>query len=439
MNHKKLLFICCLSFLGTTLFAQVNTTTDVNLVKEIPVKKFTGKAFKASAAIKNQPTDTTGQATFFMLQVGKSDYDFISSTAKSSLPAKNDTTWRKHELKGIIAPTAQKLWLYISTKGNGNFCYDNFNLEVETAPGVWTKIEVPNGDFEQSPNPLKDYKGTETLKARAGVNISLAKSEEPQYQHYIHIAASGGKAIERYGQNSANGKYVTSNNCKIYYETYGSGEPLLLLHGNGGSIASFKAVIPALAKHYKVIAVDTRGQGKSIDTQSSSFSYNQFAEDMKALLDTLNLKQVNLVGWSDGGNTGLILAMKYPNYVKKLVALGANLNPSEEAVSSKILNQAKKDIDKLQASNDPKEQVTLRLLQLILTEPNIDPKSLKTITAKTLILAGEKDLILAPHTELIGQSIPNAQVLILKGQTHFVPEENPALFAQTVLDFLKKD
>ncbi|MEE1943960.1 alpha/beta hydrolase [Pedobacter sp. KR3-3] len=438
MNHKKLLLIACLSFFGLPLFAQVNTTVDVNLVKEIPVKKFVNKAFKASVDIKNQPSDVTGQASFFMLQVGKSDYDFINHTGKGSLPAKNDTTWHHYELQGTIDPNAQKMWLYINTKGNGNFYYDNFGLEIETAPGVWTKIEVPNGDFEQATNPLKDYKGTESLKTKTGLSISLEKTQDPRYLSYIHIAATGGKIIERYGQNSSRGQYVNSQGCKIYYEIYGQGEPLLLLHGNGGSIASFKAQIPELAKHYQVIAVDTRGQGKSTDTQSSSFSYNQFADDMKTLLDTLKLKQVNVVGWSDGGNTGLILAMKHPNYVKKLVALGANLNPSEEAVSTKILNQAKKDLAKLQAKNEPQDQVTIRLLQMILTEPQIDPASLKTISAKTLILAGEKDLILEPHTQLIGRSIPNAQVLILKGQTHFVPEENPALFTQTVLDFLAK-
>lgn len=437
MNYKKPLLSCCLMLLGTTLFAQISTTTDVNLVKEIPVKKFIDKPFRASVDIKNQPTDSTGQATFFMLQVGKSDYDFIGSTARNSLPVKNDTTWHKHELRGKIAPEAQKLWLYINTKGNGSFCYDNFKLEIETEPGVWSKVEVPNGDFEASANPLKDYKGTETLKSKTGVSVSLAQNGDPLYQHFIHISAVGGKPVYRYGQNSSNGKYVNSNGCKIYYETYGSGEPLLLLHGNGGSIASFKAQIPELAKHYQVIAVDTRAQGKSTDNKSTTFSYDQFADDMKNLLDQLNLKQVNVVGWSDGGNTGLILAMKYPEYVKKLVALGANLNPSEEAVSSKILNQAKKDLAKLQVSNDPKEQVTAKLLQMILTEPNINPDSLKTIKAKTLIVAGEKDLILEKHTQLIGKSIPNAQVLILKGQTHFVPEENPALFNQTVLDFLK--
>ncbi|HTM97228.1 MAG TPA: alpha/beta fold hydrolase, partial [Pedobacter sp.] len=92
------------------------------------------------------------------------------------------------------------------------------------------------------------------------------------------------------------GKYINSKGTKIYYETYGKGEPLLLLHGNGGSITSFKFQIPELAKHYQVIVVDTRGQGKSIDKTTEHFSYDLFAEDMKTLLDTLHLKQVNLLG-----------------------------------------------------------------------------------------------------------------------------------------------
>lgn len=210
------------------------------------------------------------------------------------------------------------------------------------------------------------------------------------------------------------------------------------MHGNGGSINSFKSQIPFLAEHYQVISVDTRGQGKSIDKTSKNFSYDLFAEDVKSLLDTLNLKQVNLLGWSDGGNTGLILAMKQPEYIKKLITMGANLSPDPTAIQAKILNQTQTDINKLKSKNDINNRTPIMLLEMLLSEPHILHKDLSKITAKTLILAGEKDIILENHTKLIANSIPNAEVIILKNQSHFAPHENPELFNKTVLDFLTK-
>ncbi|HTM97229.1 MAG TPA: alpha/beta hydrolase [Pedobacter sp.] len=130
--------------------------------------------------------------------------------------------------------------------------------------------------------------------------------------------------------------------------------------------------------------------------------------------------------------------MKYPDYVKKLITMGANLDPSETSVTKKILTETKRDINKLKNKNDPANLTTLRLMEMLLTEPHIVASDLQKITAKTLVLAGEKDIILDGHTRLIAKSIPKAEVLIFKGQTHFVPEENPALFNKAVLDFLAK-
>ena len=254
----------------------------------------------------------------------------------------------------------------------------------------------------------------------------------------ISICYAQNKSAIRYGNNPEAGHYKQINGINMYYEIYGSGKPLILLHGNGGSINSFKEQISLFAGHYQVIAVDTRGQGKSTDETSERFTYDLFAEDIKTLLDTLKLKQVNILGWSDGGNTGLILAIKHPEYVKKLITMGANLNPERTSVSPKILNQTQTDLNKLKAKNDIKNRTDILLLEMLLNEPHILPEDLQKITAKTLVLAGEKDVILENHTRLIAKSIPNAELIILKGQTHFAPQENPAIFNQTVLDFLAK-
>src|SRR5512137_1463851 len=113
-----------------------------------------------------------------------------------------------------------------------------------------------------------------------------------------------------YGSNPAAGKYVSVNDIKVYYEVYGEGEPLLLLHGNGGSIENFTYQIPELSRHFKVIAVDSRAQGRTSDSDQE-ISYALMASDMSELIDKLNLGKVNVVGWSDGGNIGLELAFAH--------------------------------------------------------------------------------------------------------------------------------
>lgn len=126
-----------------------------------------------------------------------------------------------------------------------------------------------------------------------------------------------------YGSNKQVGKYTDVNDIKVYYEVYGAGVPLLLLHGNGGSIQNFEYQIPELSKHFKVIAVDSRAQGKSTDSDQE-ITYALMASDMSALIDKLKLGSVYVVGWSDGGNVGLELAFAHPQQVKKLVTFGAN-------------------------------------------------------------------------------------------------------------------
>ena len=130
-----------------------------------------------------------------------------------------------------------------------------------------------------------------------------------------------------FGSNKQVGKYAYVNNIKVYYEIYRAGEPLLLLHGGCGSIENFVYQIPDLSKNFKVIAVDSRAQGKSTDSDQE-ITYALMASDMSVLIDKLNLGSVHVVGWSDGGNVGLELAFAYRQKVKKLVTFGAKTSNS---------------------------------------------------------------------------------------------------------------
>ncbi len=126
-----------------------------------------------------------------------------------------------------------------------------------------------------------------------------------------------------YGSNLAVGKYIDVNDIKVYYEVYGDGEPLLLIHGGGGSIEDFDFQIPELSKYYKVIAVDSRAQGRTTDSDKE-ITYALMASDMAALIDKLNLGSVNILGFSDGGNNGLELAYAHPEKVRRLITFGSN-------------------------------------------------------------------------------------------------------------------
>lgn len=237
-----------------------------------------------------------------------------------------------------------------------------------------------------------------------------------------------------YGNN--NGKRIKVNEGEIYYETYGKGIPLFLLHGNNEQINSFREQIGFLSKNFKVIALDTRGQGNSVNHKVSPYTYEQFAEDLSAVMDALSIKKASLLGWSDGGNTALIFALKHPEKVDKMVLMGANLFPGNEAIEEGVLRLFENRRDSLMKQTDPASQNQLRLTELVLKEPHINPSDLKSIATPVMVLAGESDVIKREHTMLIHSSIKNSKLEIIKGGDHYVPLKNPNVFNKMVLEFL---
>jgi pimeloyl-ACP methyl ester carboxylesterase len=238
-----------------------------------------------------------------------------------------------------------------------------------------------------------------------------------------------------YGKNHTASGVVKLDDATLYYEIYGTGQPLMLLHGNNQSISAFLNQVTEFSVHYKVIAVDTRGHGNSTDQTTGTLTYELFAADMVQLLDRLNFKKVNILGWSDGGITGLIMAMKYPEYVNKLAVTGANLSPGSDAVKDIVRRDTQESIDELQSKTDKQSLVQKRIYELVLNEPRLAFDDLKQITAPTLVMAGQNDIILEDHTRQIAENIPNAQLVIFKNASHFVPYYNAAEFNQTVLEF----
>ena len=247
-----------------------------------------------------------------------------------------------------------------------------------------------------------------------------------------------GQAAANYGNNPAAGKYYNIRGIKMYCEIYGSGRPLLMIHGNGGSISSFSSNIPYFAKRYKVIAVDSRSQGKSIDTKDS-LSFEMMADDFAVLLDTLHIKSAYILGWSDGGITALLLAIRHKNKIIKLAATGANLWPDSTALMpsfwKNMNNQYKASYNKKRTTQ--KEKNDWKLFMLDFKQPHISLSSLKQIKCPALIIGGDHDLIPVKHTALIAQNIPKALLWIVPNSGHATLQEHKEDFNKNVDAFFQ--
>jgi pimeloyl-ACP methyl ester carboxylesterase len=241
-----------------------------------------------------------------------------------------------------------------------------------------------------------------------------------------------------YGRDSSVGKYAPIRGFKMYYEVYGAGSPLLIIHGNGGSIHDFVYNIPYFSKGYKVIIADSRAQGKSLDTKDS-LSYEMMADDLNALLDHLHLDSCYVIGWSDGGINGLLLAMRHPEKVKKLAVTGANLWPDTTAVDPFIYKWAKHYNDSLaMMKTSPSVKAERKLAHLLTYEPHISIQQLSTIKCPTLVIGGDHDALLPKHTMLIAQSIPRSYLWILPNSGHSTPVFYSSQFNEVVDEFFKK-
>jgi pimeloyl-ACP methyl ester carboxylesterase len=399
----------------------------------VPVKAFQGCPYRYQVSIKYVPADTTAHVWLMTQQQGKREYEFKQTDRHTERLQPGE--WHTYTIQGQVKPEVEKLLFYTSISGNGTFFFDKLSLHVQTPSQGWQAVPITNGDFEHSATPLTGYE-TGRKDLPAGLAVALAPGQGPDQSQALRLTFSGGtlvKTTPRYGHYAPAGHTCQLPGVTLYYETYGQGEPLLLLHGNGQSINAFRKQIDAFAAHFQVIAVDTRAQGQSVDPHTDPLTYDLFATDMKTLLDSLHLPSAYVLGWSDGGNTGLLLAQHYPTYVRKLVTMGANLFPTSEAVEAKMLRQSEQGRQTLLKQGKTAEA---RLLTLVLTEPHLTYEALATIQTPTLVLAGEKDIIKRAHTQAIGAHLPHAQVVILPGVTHYAPQENPALFNETVLKFL---
>lgn len=236
-----------------------------------------------------------------------------------------------------------------------------------------------------------------------------------------------------YGNNAEVGKYYEVNGIKLYVEVYGTGEPLLMIHGNGGDMSSFAENVPYFAKKYQVILVDSRAHGKSTDP-SPELTFEQMADDFAELLNVMHIPKAYILGWSDGGINAILMAMRHPDKVIKLASTGANIWPDDTAIdpagwasSVKYYNANKNKIWRT-----AKEKNQWKVFMLDQFQPNINLAELKAVKCPALIIAGDHDVIRDEHTRLIQKNIPGSTLWILKNSGHATLIEHAKLFNERV-------
>ncbi|MPW24849.1 alpha/beta fold hydrolase [Alkalibaculum sp. M08DMB] len=229
---------------------------------------------------------------------------------------------------------------------------------------------------------------------------------------------------------------VSVNTAKIFYQVFGENQrTIIFLHGNGEDWNVFYNQIKPCSKHFKVVTIDSRGHGKST-FGSEQLSITIMANDVIEVMNELNITRADVIGFSDGGNIAIQLALKYPQRIEKLVIAGANLYPRGIKTIAQIPTVLKfyfyMSISLF--SNRAKEQ--LQILNLMVNNPKFKIENLKGIKTPTLVLAGEDDMIKEEHTELIANSISNSSLEIIPNTSHFIFYEEPHKVNAIIISYL---
>ena len=219
-----------------------------------------------------------------------------------------------------------------------------------------------------------------------------------------------------------------------YFIEKGSGEPLILLHGNGESGEYFAGQIDEFARHWHVLAPDTRGHGKT-PRGTAPFTISQFADDLRRFMDARGIAKAHILGFSDGGNIAMVFALRYPERVDRLILDGANLDARGVRPSIQIPIELGYRCAKLFARRSEEARLHAEMLGLMVNDPALRPEELSAIRAETLVMAGTRDMIKEGHTRLIAASIPHARLVFIEGD-HFIAAKCPEAFNRAVTDFL---
>ena len=240
--------------------------------------------------------------------------------------------------------------------------------------------------------------------------------------------------------------YVEHDGARLWYATYGSGSPVILLHGGLGHSGNWGYQVPALVNAgHRVVLIDSRGHGRST-RDARPFMYELMASDVVAVMDALYLERAAIVGWSDGACVALILAMQAPARVTGVFFFGCNMDPSgtkeiaqPNPILSRCFGRHAKDYARLSATPDQFKAFVEAVGHMMKTQPNYSARDLADIRVPVAIVQSEHDEFIKPeHADHLARSIPAAELILLPGVSHFAPLQRPAQFNTAVLAFLGK-
>jgi pimeloyl-ACP methyl ester carboxylesterase len=237
--------------------------------------------------------------------------------------------------------------------------------------------------------------------------------------------------------------YVQHDGARIWYAAYGSGPPVILLHGGLGHSGNWGYQVPEIVRNgYCAIVIDSRGHGRST-RDDRPYTYELMAADITAVMDTLHHEQAILVGWSDGACTALVLASNAPARVAGVFFFACNMDPSGTKdieftpILKRCFGRHMQDYEQLSATPDQFNEFSTAVGLMQQTQPNYSLDDLAQISVPVVIVHSEHDeFIRREHAEYLARSIPNAALVMLNGVSHFAPLQRPEQFNSVLLAFL---
>jgi pimeloyl-ACP methyl ester carboxylesterase len=250
--------------------------------------------------------------------------------------------------------------------------------------------------------------------------------------------------------------YSDVNGIKMYYEIYGDGKPLVLIHGGGSTVqTSFGKIIPLLAKTRKVIGVELQAHGRTSD-RNAPISFEQDADDVAVLLKNLDIDKADVLGFSNGGNTTMQLAIRHPEVVDRIIVASAfykrdGMGPGfwdfmKKGTINDMPSVLKEEFLKVNPDSAKLQNLFEKCSQRMLTFKDWNDGDLRSIKAKTLIVAGDNDVATPEHYVIMHRQIPESKLMIIPGgHGEFMgeisfpnTERNAASFALLIEEFLRK-
>ncbi len=388
---------------------------------------YEGHRFRLEAAIRVEIEDDSTTAHLWARVDIENGIGFFDNMGNRPV---NSREWKIKTIEGKIDSGATQLAFGIWCQYNGAFFLDEVKLSVETDKDKW--IPVFTDGFEAAGLGTWKQGVRRWEENKSGLNsLSQATTVAANPFHGKRCLKIINKGLPTYGINSKAGQYLLVNGIRIYCETYGEGQPLVLLHTAGSSIGDATPFMIDLVKKYKVIAFDLRGHGKSGDTDAD-YSYDQMADDIAKALIQMKIDSAYISGFSDGATIGLLLAVNHPELVKKLLAVVPNILCDTTAIPAIIYQVLEKSASAASPSQDRK------LSRWMFSSSGLSFEKLTSIRCPVLLVTGDRDAVRLEHTLKIFQSIPRSQLSVIPGATHRSPWEQKEFFLQLATDFFDK-